>query len=152
MTHESRKVRVPQFFSNALIPRTIGFDDVFNALESVAARASDAVDNFPPYDIVKLSETEWDIRMAVAGYSKDQIRIELENNVLTVSAETSSENSSDENQKVFLYKGISTKKFTRRWTVTDSTKVRVAKFVDGILTISLIKIPVERKATQIEIL
>lgn len=152
MTHESRKVRVPQFFSNALIPRTIGFDDVFNALESVAARASDAVDNFPPYDIVKLSDTEWDIRMAVAGYSKDQIRIEMENNVLTVSAETSSENSSDENQKVFLYKGISTKKFTRRWTVTDSTKVRVAKFVDGILTISLIKIPVERKATQIEIL
>lgn len=146
---DTRKVRVPQFFSSSLIPRTIGFDDIFNALENVANRASDAVDNFPPYDIVKLSDTEWDIRMAIAGYTKDQIKIELENNVLTVSTEASTQDT--ESTKVFLYKGISTKKFTRRWTVTDNTKVQMAKFVDGILTISLIKIPVERKASLIEI-
>jgi molecular chaperone IbpA len=145
---ENRKVRVPQFFTQTLIPRTVGFDDIFRSLDSIVSRASDVVDHFPPYDIVKLSETEWNVRVAVAGFSRDNLKIELENDVLSVSGTKLQE---DEVQPEFLYKGISTKSFTRRWTVNEGTKVQSAELVDGILTIKLVKIPVERSVVQIAI-
>lgn len=150
MTNTQRKVRISPFLSQALIPRTVGFDDIFQSLENIASRASDVIENFPPYDIIKVSDTEWNVRIAVAGFDRAGLAIELEKDVLTVTG-TQTVTDEEVSKPEYLYKGISTKNFTRRWTVNAGTKVQSAELADGILTIKLVKIPVERSVVQIEI-
>ena len=110
---------------------SIGFDRIFDMLEN-AARAQ-AVDNWPPYDTLKLSEDRYRITMAVAGFNRDELDISVQPNLLVVTGERKNGEQAGE----YLYRGIASRAFTRRFELADHVKVTGANLADGLLTIEL---------------
>ena len=110
---------------------SVGFDRVFDMLEN-AARAQ-VVDNWPPYDTVKLSEDRYRITMAVAGFSRSELDISVQPNLLVVTGERKS----GEQDGEYLYRGIASRAFARRFELADHVKVTGANLADGLLTIEL---------------
>ncbi len=128
-----------------LFRSSIGFDRLLNALE--AASHAEAVDNWPPYDIVKTDEDDYRIVMAVAGFSLDELAITQEQNMLFVAGEKA--NGEDVQ---YLHRGIAGRSFQRRFELADHVKVVGAGLVDGLLTVDLKReIPEEMKPRKIEI-
>ena len=124
-------------------PFSVGFDDIFNTLQ----RASIPQSNYPPYNIIKKGETYF-IEIAMAGFKKSDIDIQVEDNTLTISANYSSR----ENDIEFIHKGISEKEFYKSFALAEYVEVKKAKMVDGILIIELEKnIPEEQKPKKIKI-
>jgi len=124
-------------------PFSVGFDDIFNTLQ----RASIPQSNYPPYNIIKKGETYF-IEIAMAGFKKSDIDIQVEDNTLTISANYSSR----ENNVEFIHKGISEKEFYKSFALAEYVEVKKAKMVDGILIIELEKnIPEEQKPKKIKI-
>ena len=140
-------VRIPQFLSKNLLPQTIGFDDFFSAIDKIAEPAK----SFPPYDIIKVSENEWTVNIAVAGFSKDQLSVDLEGNQLRVSGNQVENLTEEYVATEYIYKGISTRKFSRVWTVAEGTKVGAASYENGILSINLQREVIEKQSTKIAI-
>jgi len=124
-------------------PFSVGFDDIFNTLQ----RASIPQSNYPPYNIIKKGETYF-IEIAMAGFKKSDIDIQVEDNTLTISANYSSR----ENDIEFIHKGISEREFYKSFALAEYVEVKKAKMVDGILIIELEKnIPEEQKPKKIKI-
>jgi len=124
-------------------PFFIGFDRVVDRMLSATPGQS----NYPPYNIVKLNDEEYQIQVAVAGFNRDEIDIEVKDGVLTITGEKESEDETN-----FLYKGISARQFRRRFTLNDTVEVQTADLSDGILTIDLVNIiPDARKPRKIAI-
>ena len=124
-------------------PFSVGFDDIFNTLQ----RASIPQSNYPPYNIIKKGETYF-IEIAMAGFKKSDIDIQVEDNTLTISANYSSR----ENNVEFIHKGISEREFYKSFALAEYVEVKKAKMVDGILIIELEKnIPEEQKPKKINI-
>jgi len=124
-------------------PFSVGFDDIFNTLQ----RASIPQSNYPPYNIIKKGETYF-IEIAMAGFKKSDIDIQVEDNTLTISANYSSR----ENDIEFIHKGISEREFYKSFALAEYVEVKKAKIVDGILVIELEKnIPEEQKPKKIKI-
>lgn len=122
--------------------RLIGFDRVFDAVQRV--NTSEA--NFPPYNIKKLDDENYEITLALAGFKKSELSVVVEDGNLVVKGEQ--EKSEDE----FLHKGIAERNFTRTWALADEVKVSGSKLEDGVLTISLVhEIPEEKKPIDIKI-
>ena len=123
---------------------TIGFDRLFDLAE-VAQRASE--DNYPPYNIERVAEDRYQISLAVAGFSPDDIAITAEQNVVTVEGGKSDKAESD-----FLYRGISTRGFKRQFNLAEYVQVKSAAFDNGLLTIELVReIPEAMKPRRIAI-
>jgi len=110
---------------------SIGFDRIFEMLEN-ATRAQ-AVDNWPPYDTVRLSDDRYRITMAVAGFSRDELDIAVQPNLLVVTGERKEAPQEGE----YLYRGIAGRAFARRFELADHVKVTGANLADGLLTIEL---------------
>src|SRR6201992_1039147 len=110
---------------------TIGFDRLFDLAES-AQRASE--DNYPPYNIERLGEDSYQISLAVAGFSPDEISITPEQNVVTIEGKKP-----DKADREFLYRGISTRAFRRQFNLADYVQVRSASFHKGLLLIGLVR-------------
>ena len=126
--------------------RLIGFDRVFDAVTRLNAVEGGQSNSFPPYNIKKLDAENYEIQIALAGFSKSELDITVEDGNLVVKGEQ--EKSEDE----FLHKGIAERNFTRTWALADDVKVTGSKLKDGVLTISLVhEIPEEKKPTSIEI-
>ena len=126
--------------------RLIGFDRVFDAVTRLSAVEGGQSNSFPPYNIKKLDAENYEIQIALAGFSKSELNISVEDGNLVVKGEQ--EKSEDE----FLHKGIAERNFTRTWALADDVKVTGSKLKDGVLTISLVhEIPEEKKPTSIEI-
>jgi molecular chaperone IbpA len=124
-------------------PFSVGFDDIFNTLQ----RASIPQSNYPPYNIIKKGETYF-IEIAMAGFKKSDIDIQVEDNTLTISANYSNR----ENDIEFIHKGISEREFYKSFALAEYVEVKKAKIVDGILVIELEKnIPEEQKPKKIKI-
>ena len=122
--------------------RLIGFDRVFDAVQRV--NTSEA--NFPPYNIKKLDDENYEITLALAGFKKSELSVVVEDGSLVVKGEQ--EKSEDE----FLHKGIAERNFTRSWALADEVKVSGSKLEDGVLTISLVhEIPEDKKPVEIKI-
>src|SRR6201994_1409409 len=123
---------------------TIGFDRLFDLAE-VAQRAIE--DNYPPYNIERVAEDRYQISLAVAGFSPDDIAITAEQNVVTVEGSKSDKAESD-----FLYRGISTRGFKRQFNLAEYVQVKSAAFDNGLLTIELVReIPEAMKPRRIAI-
>ena len=116
---------------NPLFRSTIGFDRLFDLVES-AQRAAE--DNYPPYNIERLGEDRYQIALAVAGFSPDEIAVTAEQNVVTVEG-----NKPDKAEREFLYRGISTRQFKRQFSLADYVRVSSAEFDNGLLKIQLIR-------------
>ena len=126
--------------------RLIGFDRVFDAVTRLHTVEGGQSNSFPPYNIKKLDAENYEIQIALAGFSKSELDIVVEDGNLVVKGEQ--EKSEDE----FLHKGIAERNFTRTWALADDVKVTGSKLKDGVLTISLVhEIPEEKKPTSIEI-
>ena len=126
-------------------PFSVGFDEIFNTLH----RASIPQSNYPPYDILK-EDDKYIIRIAIAGFKKSEVDIELDNNTLTVSI--CRKDKTGIQKAEFLHKGISSKEFYKSFALAEHVEVKKATMSDGILRIMLEKnIPDSEKPKKIKI-
>jgi molecular chaperone IbpA len=131
---------------NQLTPYAVGFDRVFDQLQNYASHNATS-SGFPPYNIRKEGEYNFVIDMALAGFSKDDIEVEVTDGLLTVR----SIKENDENEES-IYRGISYRKFNRKFTLADEIVVKDASLENGMLVISLERIvPEEKKSRMIKI-
>jgi molecular chaperone IbpA len=123
---------------------TIGFDRLFDLVD--AAQQAGAEDNYPPCN-VELSEDRYQISLAVAGFTADEIAITAEQSVLTVEGRKA-----EKQQREFLYQGISSRPFKRQFNLADYVQVKGAAFDNGLLKIELVReIPEAMKPRRISI-
>ncbi len=126
----------------------IGFDRLADLLSSAARTDSNA--GYPPYNVAVLGEDSYRITMAVAGFSEEELEIETEQNTLTISGRQAASSEGDEPQ--YLYRGIATRSFERRFQLADHVEVREAKLVNGLLHIDLKReLPEQMKPRKIAI-
>ena len=131
---------------NQLTPYAVGFERQFNRLNDYVTHQQTST-GFPPYDIRKEGDLNHVIEMALAGFSKDDIEIEVAQGVLTV--KSMKENADD---VATIHRGISYRKFNRKFTLADDIVVNDAKLENGLLTIFLEQIiPEEKKPKLIQI-
>ena len=135
---------------NQLTPYSVGFDRQFNRLTDYVKHQQQST-GFPPYNIQKVEDFKYTIELALAGFSKDDIEIEVADGVLTV--RSVKEKDDDEvNDDYTLHRGISYRKFNRKFTLADDVVVNDAKLENGLLTIELEQIvPEEKKPRLIKI-
>jgi molecular chaperone IbpA len=124
----------------------IGFDQLFEQLNrSFASSKTDG--NYPPHNVVKLDDTHYVIEVAVAGFSEDEIDVELKENVLTVKGEKEKKDDIE-----YIHRGISSRNFARQFPLAEHIEVRGATVKNGILAIALEQVvPEESKAKKIAI-
>ena len=111
-------------------PVSLGMEQIFSRLDAL----QDAGGNYPPYNIVNRGEGVQELEIALAGWSRDQIEVVTERNVLTVSATRGGED-----QREYTHKGISTRTFAKNWQLSDDVKVEDVTYNDGMLIIKLVK-------------
>jgi len=129
-----------------LFHQTLGFENFLRDVEAIL-NDSKPTTNFPPHNIIKADENKYVVELAVAGFSKDEIDIQVLDNTLTIKGEKQEK---DEYQ--YLHRGIGTRSFTKSITIADTIAVKGAEFKDGILRIGLENIiPEHRKPRKIEI-
>ena len=122
----------------------IGFDRLANLFES--ARASQ--NNYPPYNVERVGENRYRITMAIAGFSINDLDIELKSSILTVRGDKKEKPQARE----FLYQGIAERAFEQRFQLADHIKVVDARLENGMLNIELVReLPEEMKPRKIEI-
>jgi molecular chaperone IbpA len=126
---------------------TVGFDRLFDFLES--ATRSESPDNYPPFDIEKMSDDSYRITLAVAGFRRDEIDITARQNLLAISGRKAESRNKDGN---YLHVGIATRAFERRFELADFVRVENAELRDGLLSIELVReIPEAMKPRKIAI-
>ena len=136
---------------NSLRPFSVGFDSIFEEFDRMLESTERYNSNYPPYNIHKLSEADYKIEIALAGYSKDDIELELKENTLTV-RNKSKEKVINQNGNGVIHKGISTRQFERSFTISEDIKVKNAELINGLLNIDLERIiPEDKKSRLIEI-
>ena len=130
---------------NQLRPVTIGFDNVFDHFERMFDHQFDniTVPNFPPYNIVKTGENQYDVELALAGFNKKDIDITMEDGVLNI--KSSVEATKDKDEDGVIHKGIAKRYFTKSFTIAEDVEVKGAELKDGLLKVSLERIVPESK-------
>ena len=128
---------------NQLRPHTIGYDTIFDHFNHMF-EGSGLQTNHPPYDIIKHSDTKYDVHIALAGYSKEDIDVEVKENTLSIK---SIKNKEDKDIEI-LHRGITTRHFERHFTIADDVKVNGAELKNGLLIVSLERIVPEHKKTR----
>ena len=136
-----------------LRPLPVGFDNMFDHFERMfdgdVATFQTQV-NFPPYNIVKTGDFTYDVELALAGFSKDDITVDYADNILTV--KSVKKEKSDDDKDGVLHRGISKRMFSKAFTIADDVEVKGAELKDGLLKISLERIvPEGKKPRSIEI-
>ena len=135
---------------NKLRPVSVGFDSVFDHFESLFNDSPSLHTNYPPYDILKTDEQSYVIELAVAGFSKKDIAVTVENGVLTV--ESDREGNAESSGQEIIHRGISKRYFKKSFSISDDVEIRGAELKDGLLRISMEKIiPESRKRKEISI-
>jgi len=138
---------------NQLRPVTVGFDNVFDHFERMFDEdsffRSPTMSNFPPYNIVKTGKNTYDVELALAGFSKDDIEVQYEDNMLTVKSKQKDEKSEEKDEDGnILHRGISKRWFSKSFTIADDVEVKGAELKDGLLKISMERIIPEGKAPR----
>lgn len=140
--------QLTRFDTAALNRAFVGFDEIFNNFESRFANQINQ--NYPPFNIIQLNENEYEIQIAVAGFSKSEIDIEVNQNRLIVTGEHAEPTDPDH---IYHHRGLAARDFVRDWTLERYTEVRGAEIKDGILSIKLERVlPDALKPRKIEIL
>lgn len=126
------------------LKRTIGFDSLFRTLDSMTDSTQD---NYPPYNIVK-NDNYYKIEVSVSGFSEEELSVVHENYVLTISG---SKDSKDEEYE-YLHKGIASRDFVKKFTLSKDLVVVDATINDGLLVVTLeLVVPEEKKPRVIDI-
>jgi molecular chaperone IbpA len=119
---------------------TVGFDRLFDLLDSSVSGFDASVPAYPPYNIERLGENDYRITMAVAGFSEDELKIDVKEQTLNVKGEKKAE----DKERQFLHRGIATRTFDRRFQLADHVEVKGAEIKDGLLHIDLVRNVPER--------
>ena len=119
-------------------PVALGLEDMFKRLDVLT---DSTATNYPPYNIVRVNETTQQLEIALAGFSRDEIEVAVERNVLTVST-----TKAKEDDRKYTHKGLARRTFARNWQLSDDTVVENVTYVDGLLTLDVRKeVPEEQK-------
>ena len=136
------------FDLSPLYRSTVGFDKLFSMLDSVSA-PDGGNPSYPPYNIERLSENGYRISMAVAGFTQDDLSIEVKENTLTVTGEKAG---NLEEEKDYVHRGIASRAFERHFQLADYMHVKGASMEHGLLHIDLEReLPETKKPRQIAI-
>lgn len=145
--HRSMRMTMRTYDFSPLYRATVGFDRIADLMDR-ALSADVAQPAYPPYNIEKTAENAYRISVAVAGFSADELNVEVKEGVLLVAARKAAE----EHGKTYLHRGIATRAFERRFTLADHVKVTGASHADGMLHIDLVReVPEALKPRRIEI-
>lgn len=129
----------------------IGFDKMFETITKASEGMAKAA-GYPPYNVVKVDENKYVIEMAVAGFGKNNLDIDVSDGTLTVKGGYTIDQLADSKDIQYLYKGIADRVFTRKFTLSDTVEVKNAELVNGMLKIWLENlIPDHKKAKKVEI-
>ena len=120
-----------RFDTNALNKALLGFDEIFNNFENRFANQIN--NNYPPYNIVKHDENSYEIQVAVTGFEKDEITVEIDQNQLIVKGVRNK----DVTEAEYLHRGLALRDFTRSWTLAEHMEVDQGTIKNGVLTIEL---------------
>jgi len=141
-----------QVYLNSLdIPQiqrfAVGFDRMFDELARTAGSLNGT--NYPPYNIIRVSENEYEIEVAVAGFSEDELDVEMQNGELFVRGESKADDTRTGN---YIHQGIAARNFTRTFALADNVEVKGAVVKNGILTVKLeVFVPEHEKPKKIAI-
>jgi len=133
-------------FNLETLPKfAIGFDRMFEELARTQEKLNNS--NYPPYNIVRLAETEYVIEVAVAGFEEDELTVEVIDGELVIKGETKSD-TVDPRAGNYLHQGIAARNFTRTFALPDDAEVKGAAVRNGILTVNVeVFIPQSTKKT-----
>ncbi len=124
----------------------IGFDRLFDMLEATARQSTQ--DNYPPFNLERVADDRYRITLAVAGFSRDEITITAQQNLLQVQGKKDAR----QDNAAFLHVGIANRNFERKFELADFVRVDSADLADGLLTISLVReVPEAMKPKTIQI-
>ena len=139
---------------NQLRPITVGFDNVFDHFERMFNDDFFNVPtvNYPPYNIVKTGANTYNVEVALAGFSRDDVSVEFAEGILTIKSKDRTMSDKPDADGDIIHKGISKRYFSKSFTVSDDVEIKGAELKDGLLTVSLERIvPESKKARVIEI-
>lgn len=126
----------------------VGFDDQFNKMAKIHDDLTKSIPNYPPYNIKKTSDNTYVIEVAVAGFGKQDIEIELADGKMIIKGNVQNA----EEEENFLFKGIANRAFTRAFTLEDQIEVKDAEMFNGMLKVFLERIiPEHKKPKKIEV-
>ena len=126
---------------NDLRPYAVGFDSLFDHFNNTLEYTVKQQTSYPPYNINKIDDLNYQVEMALAGFGKDDIEIKYSDDQLTIK----SVDSDDKDEKDVIHRGISKRKFSRSFTLAEDIKVNGAELKDGMLLVELEKIVPEEK-------
>jgi molecular chaperone IbpA len=136
---------IPSFFSNDQFKDFdklfVGFDDQLAQFQKLHDDLTKNIPNYPPYNIKKVDDNHYTIEVAVAGFSQNEIDIEIDGGKLVIKGNVTS----TEPEDAFLYKGIAARAFTRAFALNDQMEVKDAELFNGMLKIALEKLVSEEK-------
>jgi molecular chaperone IbpA len=139
--------QLQRFDAAALNRALVGFDRIFDDMEHRFANQISS--NYPPFNIAKVGENLYDITLAVTGFEKNEITVEVEANELTIRGERKV---SDQSEPEYLHRGLALRDFEKTFTLAEHMKVRKAEIKNGILLVKIEReIPEELKPRVIDI-
>lgn len=126
---------------------TVGFDEMLNRVQNLNIDYSKAMYAFPPYNIVKLDENKYRVEVAVAGFCKNELEVEVKENTLVVSGKSKTDES-----ETYVHKGIANRAFKRSFELADTVEVQSSELTNGMLKVFLENIiPESRKPKKVDI-
>lgn len=128
--------------------RFIGWDDTLDHFKDMCDQFEKNISNYPPYNLKKTGDNSYVLEVAVAGFGKNEISIDVSGDTLVISGSTKDSSENDEN---VIFKGIAARDFTRTWSIADHIEVKNAEMLNGMLRIFLEKMVPEPKTKKIEI-
>jgi len=127
--------QVVRFDTNALNRALLGFDTLFNDFER---RFQNQINNnYPPYNVIKTQENHYELQVAVTGFDKSEITVEVDNDQLIVKGQSMT---TEYPPEAYLHRGLASRDFTRVWPLAEHIEVGDAKIKNGVLTINLERI------------
>ena len=148
-----------EFYTNQFDRFFVGFDPLIKKLSEATEQTVKAAQNYPPYNIKKVDENKYLIEMAVAGFGKQDLEIEIADDKLTIKGNAAAQfDTVEEDSKgawvfpQFLYQGLANRPFTRTFNLADNVEIRGASLLNGILKVALEAIiPEHKKPKKIDI-
>ncbi len=139
------------FDLSPLYRSTVGFDRMFSLLDQVAGAGAEGAVAYPPYNIERTGETAYRITLAVAGFSEEDLSIEVKENTLLIRG-AKEDKADGEPRTEVLYQGIAARAFERRFQLAEHMEVTGANLRNGLLHVELVRlIPEAQKPRRIEI-
>lgn len=131
--------------SDTLNRALIGFDSMFNNFERRFANSVQT--NYPPHNVVKVDDDHYELQVAVTGFSKEEVTVELDQNILVITASRESDE-----EKIYIHRGLAQRNFVKHFPLAEHIEVKGAEQKNGVLTIKLERIvPESLKPRRIEI-